>query len=458
MINQLKKSHFEQTWENTPPGYALVPCRRQEFDGISELIYAPIKYDHSPISLSQNKIPSSEWTNKSFLEFVRGEFGSPSHIEESPPKPPNWDREITNVDIATEYLKQCESNFVYSGLVDAITQNCTNMSEKIFTIFGNALLGNKDNVKFLDKSYFFKSLEPLLKNQLRLRFLIPSFPFKDQCIFRTASPPSNVDLGEIAQIIHLHTLALALYQVHPYGADWIIVSDGYAYADMLRVDIDKVDEYQHQLKWFRNFLNLFGTVSIIDLKEMTTRLEREQEKTGLFEKTFEKIYNILKKSAHPNNMTIYKSFRVLVRGMKKNINLKDIINDIEWDDHWLILNAESKEDIRSDLKEIWETVDEITVEASFKYVAFNLAIRFLEIYQKLLPYSLRATIHSKKGQIAVPCLGSVYPWNGVGVLSSDNGNIIIKTMPLHSLVKKNTNVVECHLENKNSPFFYKIST
>lgn len=454
MISQTRETYFEQCWNKAQPGTTLIQRRVEHFDPISELIYAPIEYVLRSIENVEDKLPKEEWVMNNFSTFVRGEFGT-SAPQDCPPTLPEWECETTNIDIIMQYLEQCE-NELYGGYIDAITRDKkSGMPENIFIILTDSLLGNRKNRKYLKKEDFASSISPLIRDQLRLMFVIPSFPFKDQCIFRANAPPSHVDLGEIALLIRLHTLALALYQVHPYGADWIIASDGRAYADTLRVSIQEVEKYFHKLQMYRNILNLQGTVSIIDLKEMTRRLVSKKAGEYVFEYTVEEIERILRKRLIPENSKKHQEFRVLVRGMKKNTNLKDVLDTLSWNDQWSILCTDSKEAISPSLREIWQAVDEIVVESSLNYAAFNIAMRYHSVYQKVLPATIRATIHAKPNQIAVPRIGDVYPWNGVGVLYYKDKKFFIETWELSQIIR-NFEVTPFRLHDENAPFYYRI--
>jgi pyoverdine/dityrosine biosynthesis protein Dit1 len=353
-------------------------------------------------------------------------------------------------------LEQCENESIYGGYIDAITRDKRlGMAEHIFTLLIDPLIGNKENRKYLEKERFVSLISPLIKDQLRLSFVMPSFPFKDQCLFRVNAPPSHVDIGEVALLIRLHTLVLALYQVHPFGADWIVASDGRAYADILRAPMQEVEEYFRNLLVYRNLLNLQGTVSIVDLRDMTRRLVSRKAGENVFEYTVEEIKRVLRSKVTQEGSQENQIFRVLVRGMKKNTNLKDILNGLPWNDQWFVLCADSKGAIPQFLKEIWQTVDDIVVESALNYAAFNIAIRYHEVYQKVLPTSIRASIHAKPNQIAAPELGDVYPWNGVGVLYYKNGKSFVETWEL-SRLNRNFEVTPFRLRNEIAPFYYRI--
>jgi len=329
------------------------------------------------------------------------------------------------------------------------------MSNYIYALFTNPILGNKENAKHLSRDKLSLKLDPLIEQQLRLRFIVPSFPFKDQNIFRTEAPPGHVDLGEVATLVRLHTLALAMFQVHPFGADWIIISDGLAYAPILYVDINETLAYRQRLMEYRNLLNIQGTVSIIDLKDMTRRLYSRQAKFEIFVQTVDEICRVLVEMTKSQTGYIFESFRVLTRGMKWNINIKHLDHGLRRQDLWTIFNTELINDVSLPLRSTWQEIDALSVEAAYNYAAFNLALRYHSVFERLLPNSLRTTIHPKPGQLAVPRIGDVFPWNGVGVVRDLTfGPTSVETWPLYRLIRQYPDAIPHRLHGEGPPLYY----
>ena len=193
------------------------------------------------------------------MGFVHGEFGTAQTRGQCPNKP-IWQKTASSSElIPFEYQWNNLFDLVHGGLVDALIRDAgTRMADRIYALLTNPLLGNKENARYLNKNLFSSILDPLIETQSRIRFIVPSFPFKDQNPLRAELSPNNVDLGEIALLIRLYTLSIAIFQVHPFGADWIIVSDGLLYAPTLYVDEDKAASYMLRLIEYRNFLIFKG--------------------------------------------------------------------------------------------------------------------------------------------------------------------------------------------------------
>lgn len=383
---------------------------------MSGLFYSPIQYDAAPIDDVTDAMPDDAWVASAFSKFVRGEFRERGSRGPMPSRLEPASMKVTSSDIAYSYMEHCEKSLVYSGFLDGLLRsNAGDTAEQLYALLTHASLGDITNRKNLALTSFRADLEPLLARKVRLHFLVPSFPFKDQNIFRVNAPASHVDLADIALLIRLHILSLAMFQCHPYGADWVLVSDGPAYAEIFGVSQSDTMSYRKRLLEARQFLNIHGSISIIDLQEMTQRLRSRGNGTQIFAKTVEHLQARIEGMSRATSGDIRNEFRVLVRGMKWNLNLKDL--GCEWtEEWWSILDVDEPTGLAASALKLWTETEHRANVAATKYAAFNLALRYHGVFKRFIPDGLRATIHPKHGELAVPQLGSVFPWNGVPVV------------------------------------------
>ncbi|MBN4051403.1 L-tyrosine/L-tryptophan isonitrile synthase family protein [bacterium AH-315-M05] len=449
---------FEKKWNSLLEGHRIVSERALKYDSPSGILYFPASYTNIALDPIKEQFPDDSWIIDSFKLFVRGEFGKGGSSRGPYPFMEKVQTTTVNISQVTKrYLENCETELVYSGLLDGIRDNYgSKMEAQIYGILCDSQLGNKENKKNIQLDYFSKKIKPLISNKERLLFVFPAFPFKDQNIFRTNCPADHIDMAEVVMIIHLHILSLALYQVHPYGVDWVILSDGTAYSNLLGVKEKDALEYRAKLMQIRNELNLQQTVKILDLKKIATSILGEKSGPDLFNKTTNHISKKLQKFYEENK--IYETLRILVRGMKWNCNFKPFFkkNDLDFKQAWELLNAETCDKVpNSSLKKMWEKLDKIGINAAIEYAAFNLSLKYHNIYQTFFPDSIRATIHPKKNQIAVPGLGPVYPWNGI-CLAKDNDfkPHSLESIELYKLMGYIDNVNGYCAQGIPHPFYY----
>jgi hypothetical protein len=248
-----------------------------------------------------------------------------------------------------------------------------------------------------------------------------------------------------------------MYQAHPFGVDWIIASDGGAYAKILRVDEGRVRDYLSRLVRYRNMMGLQRTVHIIELGEMCHRLRSNDAGDQIFGQTMQIIAEDLGKELASGNNQLMASMHVLVRGMRWNVNIIDKTDGLGWEELWSLMNADTSAEVPPPLRAAWKEVDSVVSQSALEYAAFNLAVRYHDLYRKFLPGALRATVHAKESEVAVPRLGDVYPWNGVAVRIQQGASYRFETWPLYSVLKQSANIVAYTIPGDAGPFFYDVN-
>jgi hypothetical protein len=447
-------SKVERIFLEIPPGSSVKTQRVERFDYAASLLYSPVEYIIEDISPQlPNNFPDDEWITNELLHFIKGEFGSRFSRIRPDSFAPIQTVTDASFDVAHKYLEKCESELVYGGILQNVIVNRRgSFANAAYDVISAPLLGNPANSRCLDRESFVSSITPLINQHKRLQLIIPSFPFKDQNIFRTEALPDHVDLGEISLIIRLHTLSLAFFQIHPFGADWIILSDGVSYAKALGIEPKDAISYRENLRDIRNKLNLQGTVSILDLDEIAHFSDGEKY-VGRFDNTVNEIAKRLSQliRAHTN---IEQSFSVLIRGIIWNLSTRSYEKKYSRDEIWESIANSDNVNIRENNALVKEIYDR-GVNAALYYAAYNITLHYFDIPQCIFPQSFRGTVHPKKGQIAVPSLGDVYPWNGIPIILDEtcHANDIV-VAPWYSLRKKGYELLG-HLERGNSsPLYY----
>lgn len=205
----------ERNWLLTPKGHALDQVRVERFDPVNALFHSPTEYVFPQLQNCEAVLPDDDALDMMLEEFVRGEFGSQRTPE---PPPSDWvieDGERISMGDLKTYLATCENELVFSGITSGIiTRSSGNIIAQIRDLFEHPLLGNLANKKY-NGPLLDKVLGDRLETKKRLCILVPGFPFKDQNIFRTQCDAGHVDLAEVALLVRLHLLSIAVFQVHP---------------------------------------------------------------------------------------------------------------------------------------------------------------------------------------------------------------------------------------------------
>lgn len=410
-------SKVERVWQGRIPGTSLIRRRVASFDVYGGIAFSPIEYRWEQIDYSHLHPITSDWVRDAFLSFVKGEFEA-SRLN---PEVPLMPEVVGDVDakegLFTEYMLSCERTLLYPYANALVKNTEQDMTQALLRMFVDKGLGNRLNEKFINVGEFDKAVRASNESKSRLLFVLPSFPFKDQNYIRAyRAKPSEFGFGEVALMIRLHILSLAFYQVHPWGTDWLLAADGVFYAKMFDIDPGEAERYFERLRRIRNRLNLQGTVSMIDLGEIVdhyaagcgTRYAEDRAT----------ITKYLKEIATSDQTDLANGFAVLKRGMRQNQSTRDIEPELTLPELWAACMWEDLPDTFSAAaKEAHRYLDSKAREIAIQYACENLLLRHHRVLDRVFPENVRTTVHPKPGQIAVPQIGSCFPWNGVALLS-----------------------------------------
>lgn len=438
--NKEQDSKIERCWKSFTGKYGVRVSRITQFDPYASMSRQPDKYQLEKFTFSSD-LPSDEWIAHSLQSFVHDEF----YHQDTTEVPSKFRPTIEGViEINDDYLNNFLAQSEWENLVKLELpkdDSPTAIASRIYDILCMPQIGSSKNSKNVDREDFVNHIIPLLSKHGRLLFVLPGCPFKDQNRFRVPYSASDVDFSEISFLIRLHNMIQALYQVHPYGGQAIILSDGRLYRNIFNISNNDVEEYQWRLKYFRNVLNIQGDVSIIDLQEMIERANDD----GEIDRIVAHIKNII--SAQHCQQPY---FRSLIQGMKWNINSKDILKDLSDTEAWMVLKFE-RSTISKELLEIWDTYEKIALDAALEYAAVNLMLKWTDLIKKFFPEAIRCTVHPKKDQFA---LSMNYAWNGVAWSEKWPTNLKnISTVPFFEL-RKYDRVKQVVFHSTGYPCFY----
>ena len=413
-------SKIERVWEKRSPGCTVRRRRVSSFDIYSGVSFAPMEYSFERIDYSGVPEPTKEWIEEAFLSFVKGEFESGRGDPDVPRFPSVVAEKEARDGLLEEYMASCERQLLY-GFSQSLTKRTDeNVAENVRRIFMDKNLGNKHNEKNIDVASLDHTITTLAQDEGRLLCVLPSFPFRDQNYLRThRAEPWEFGFGEAALLMRLHLISLAMYQVHPWGTDWLIASDGLFYAGMFDVKVDDAKRYFQRLRRLRSRLNLSGTVSIIDLAEI---VEHYAHGCGeLYERHRSQITHHLLEIAGSHREDLHSAFNALKRGMRQNQSTRMYDRELSPEDLWMACMWSGSDRIGSSKgRAAHGHFDKRAHDIAISYACENLLLRLHRVLDKVFPENLRTTVHPKPGQIAVPQVGSCFPWNGVSVLKSPN--------------------------------------
>jgi len=405
------ESKLERYWSAVADdGGALRRRRITKFDTAAGMTYSPMEYLTDRLYLPKTS-PSDDWVKNAVGEFIRNEF--PNLRSTEPPSV--WaPRVVERVEIPDLFLDDFLTNSEsMERIFPAAPKGGSDrdMAQAVYDLLCHPDVGSRRNARNNTPESFVCGLLDVIKDQSRLLFVLPGFPFKDQNRFRVPFGAHEPDLGEISFMIRLHRLTQALYQVHPFGADVVVLSDGSLYADIFGIEQTVVKTYMRRLVAYRNRLNLQGTVSFVPLKDLIDRspLDNSGRSRAVTLTThLEERLRILV-AQDPN---VRESFGTLQRGMKRNMETRTRLAHLSDESAWTVIRSDGS-NLSGSLRDDWTTFDSLSSDAAFKYASVNLMLRWFELINGYFPGAIRGTVHPKPGQFALAGAGGAYAWNGV---------------------------------------------
>ncbi|MDZ4056842.1 MAG: L-tyrosine/L-tryptophan isonitrile synthase family protein, partial [Polynucleobacter sp.] len=245
-------------------------------------------------------------------------------------------------------------------------------------------------------------------------FVLLVFPFKDQNRFRVEADADQPDLGEISFLLRLYRTVQAIYQLHPYGADVLVLTDGELYQDIFGVSRASVARYAEVLKCYRSYLNLQGAVSFIPLSDLVDRasVASNGETRQVGASAVQEFIRERLESLASSDASLRATISHLISGIKWNHESRQLLEDLTPQEAWGIL-AGPKEKIGPALVGRWEEVHQKASESAIGYLSANLMLRWLDLVRLYFPDAVRCTIHAKPGQVCLTRPNAAFPWNGV---------------------------------------------
>jgi len=343
-------------------------------------------------------------------------------------------RKSSLISDSIQIRNKTEQSLVYKGQIESLLKGIDtfNYLESIKKIMSSDEFGHKENASNVSQEWFKKSFS---NKRIGIRLCMLGLPFRDQNPFRTPNCPSTVTLAEAFFLVRLHTTALALYQVVPPGADVLILSDGLLYSEIFGVEKSDASSYLNNVRALRSQLNLSGTISIVDLKEAIKLADNGR---GVFDSVNSFINKALSKYLLlSHRQQDAEALESLITGIKWNMNSRSFTREYSEIGHWLSSNSKTyKKDILLDWRSLFlKAID---------YASLNLTLKWLDVVNQMFPTSVRATVHPKKDQLAIPKLGSVLAWNGVAISNSDS----LQVMPLYEAISRGYQLREVHCDNE----------
>lgn len=411
------ETKLERYWAQCSGLVSLCRPRVVRFDPSACATYAPTVYE-ATLATIRPDLPSDEWLNEALRTFIRTEF---SEQRASFQQPSFASPQVSEIEVSDAILhtlaRQVDSE------IDEITGDFASsedsarpedLARQIYSLLCLPKVGSKANADNVNESDFVAAVAPRIKTRERLLLVLLGFPFKDQNRFRVDDDADQPDLGEISFLLRLYRTVQAIYQLHPYGADILVLTDGELYQDIFGVSKASVARYAELLKCYRSFLNLQGAVSFIPLSDLVDRasVASNGETRPAGARAVQEFIRERLESLESADASLRETIDRLISGIKWNHESRQLLKDLTPQEAWGILSG-PKEKVPPALVGRWEDIHQKASKSAIDYLSTNLMLRWLDLVRLFFPDAVRCTIHAKLGQICLTRSNAAFPWNGV---------------------------------------------
>jgi hypothetical protein len=386
------------------------------------MMYVDYSYEPNEIELCNPEYDVGELPSR-FLAFVKGHATA-----KTPRNSPQirYETQFASSEHINERVIHQSEQLIFSGALDDILfDHSREPAERLWEIFKNSVIGNPDNRRFEMPSWLRQRIAERREQALPLNFVLLAFPFKDQNPFRTVLEPWEIDLGEIVFLGRLAALAMAAWRIHPFGANWIILSDAVLYAKVFEIPTRDAERYVAAVRSAIQRYNLHNMIQIVDLRNEAERhfARASIDFDGLVTKIGHDLAALVEAQSHTE---VSAAFSSLVRGQVQGLNLRSFLGLHDPMDIWHAVYRRGpwweNPDAAPRNSSLEIQIHELARTTAIRYAATNIALALTGVTDHLVPGALRSTVHAKPEQIAVPRLGRSYPWCGTAVLHADTGS------------------------------------
>lgn len=446
-------SKIERCWERFDGPFSLNRKRTVNFSVYEGMSHSPLRYYLNQFELSA-ELPSTEFISEHLNNLIKVEFSNnPSAQNYNFNKHPQVKKTTSlSEEEFLDFIKKSEwPQRISLPIIDENSPE--QIAGAIFDILCNSKIGNYKNKINNSKEEFIQQLIPKILDKERIMFVLLGFPFKDQNRFRVPYDADNIDFSEISLMLRLFSLTQTIYQVHPYGVDIVVLTDGGLYKDIFEIENSLVDSYFQKLKHYRNKLNLQGAISFIPLNSL---IDRASNSINLNQQ-IKHIENTIVELLELNKNGISEQFEILLQGIKWNMNNSISIFDNLTETEVLSIIKSQRNEVESNLYKIWDEYNDLAKNASIRYAAINIIMKYHDLINNFFPESIRSTVHPKKGQFGLTSSQNSFPWNGVAY-SKDwpNNTDDIRCVPYYSLCDEN-HLMQITFPNSSDTCFFTSS-
>ena len=315
--------------------------------------------------------------------------------------------------------------------------------DNIFSIITSHKYADRSNysrVEFAELSELIRQkISRAVAKKSRIGLVLPGFTIKCFNVLRVESRRSP-DLAELASLLRLWEICYQIGKVYPPGAEFVVLTDGLAYARMFGEDPYFAICHRQTLASWLNLLQLESTIKIVDLTTLLpTNFTRASAKVAR---------HLAKEWRQTNDLTPLAEFVTNTKGL---VNYEvEIMRDMQL--FYKFQEAHGDKELTH--ANIESQIITKAVQTTFQYETFLRTLSELDVIGKKYPAHLLCTGRPKPGQLGINFIhekSNNFPWNGVGVISK-SGHVNVHP---ESVVKYSPDYTPVYIKGDHAAFYYR---
>lgn len=290
--------------------------------------------------------------------------------------------------------------------------------------------GTRENNGF---NILYQKVSERTKQNLPIRLTISLFPCKIPNLLKSAG--QLPDLADLASLARLKEISLAVKQIYPSGAKFIVLMDGYRFKEILNFPDGIIHDYQIGMQLFSKSLNLSENVELVDYVETLDKFlptEIKSKKKEIFLRTkaeYERVFGkgcdlkkplsaISKLLDSAKDKELANKFIALYMSLIYCLYVPEIRTFEDGDSLTLRVFGDifNFKDTDKSLSTIRKRIVQNTWDFTIKYISEIVSGRLTKPVEYIYPDSIRCDMHNITDRL------TLYPVNRSTKLSSFHGS------------------------------------
>jgi len=356
----------------------------------------------------------------------------------------------------TELVEQCRRSAMRS--VESLPRIGLSKAERVWQLLSSRKY-RRGATEFLEslRPLALENIDHCLANDHDIELCVSFFPCKLRQPLKTFSKlGSEVDIGELATLLRLYEICIAIEAITGRRTVFHVLCDGFRYKSCFFDKEAAIQGYVHNIELLISHLGLTDNIRLIDESQIYTAATQEQ----ITSRYFEIFKDYMFRESNEVRLVVNTLLPKIILNMDVAPELCEIEQMAEFycklfsDPH-----GSSGFVLRLDGANCFQEILQTCISSACRFLAINQTLGSVDIARRLFPYAIRCTVHPKPGQIGIHTINkatSIFAHCGQGVVSEINdGEVDLKDIRVDfraNLLRKETRPIGIYLDPERFPF------